>query len=119
MELGIGPLVTAGMVMQLLAVSKIIEMDPSVEKDKVIYFNLQKLLAILITVGEALAYVFSGMYGSVGDLGIINALLIVVQLITAGFMVRMGRKGEEKNKEQRTKKDMLHIYIFTYIQTNK
>ena len=39
----------------------------------------QKLLGVLITVGEAVAYVMSGMYGDVRELGAGNALLIIVQ----------------------------------------
>lgn len=42
----------------------------------------QKLLGVLITVGEAVAYVMSGMYGDVRELGAGNALLIIVQART-------------------------------------
>ena len=42
----------------------------------------QKLLGVLITVGEAVAYVMSGMYGDVRELGAGNALLIIVQVRT-------------------------------------
>jgi protein transport protein SEC61 subunit alpha len=34
---------------------------------------------VLITIGEAVAYVVSGMYGDVRDLGTINAILIILQ----------------------------------------
>ncbi|GMY34381.1 protein transport protein Sec61 subunit alpha-like [Fagus crenata] len=47
----------------------------------------QKLLGILIAVGEAVAYVLSGMYGSVGQLGVGNAILIIVQLCFAGIIL--------------------------------
>lgn len=47
----------------------------------------QKLLGILIAIGEAVAYVLSGMYGSVGQLGVGNAILIIVQLCFAGIIV--------------------------------
>ena len=40
----------------------------------------QKLLGVLITVGEAVAYVVSGMYGDVRELGAGNAILIIVQV---------------------------------------
>jgi len=43
----------------------------------------------LITFGEALAYLLSGMYGPVGELGFINSILIILQLFIAGFMVLM------------------------------
>lgn len=45
------------------------------------------MLGILIAFGEAVAYVLSGMYGSVGQLGVGNALLIILQLCAAGIIV--------------------------------
>jgi len=47
------------------------------------------LFALLITFGEALAYLLSGMYGPVSELGFINSTLIIAQLFLAGFMVLM------------------------------
>merc|ERR1711871_1620558 len=47
----------------------------------------QKLLGVLITIGEAVAYVVSGMYGDVRELGAGNAILIIVQLFFAGIIV--------------------------------
>ncbi|MQM17858.1 hypothetical protein Taro_050838 [Colocasia esculenta] len=87
MELGITPIVTSGLVMQLLAGSKIIEVDNSVREDRALLNGAQKLLGILIAVGEAVAYVLSGMYGSVSQLGTGNAILIILQLIFAGIIV--------------------------------
>ncbi len=42
----------------------------------------QKLLGVLITIGEAVAYVVSGMYGDVRELGAGNAVLIILQVCT-------------------------------------
>lgn len=87
MELGISPIVTSGLVMQLLAGSKIIDIDNSVKADRELLAGAQKLLGVLITIGEAVAYVVSGMYGDVKDLGTINAVLIIAQLFFAGIIV--------------------------------
>merc|ERR1712232_1532613 len=87
MELGISPIVTSGMVMQLLAGSKIIEVDQSLKEDRILFSGAQKLFGLLITVGEAVAYVVSGMYGDVKDLGAGNAILIILQLSAAGVVV--------------------------------
>jgi len=87
MELGITPIVTSGLVMQLLAGSKIIEVDNSVREDRALLNGAQKLLGVLITIGEAVAYVLSGMYGDIRDLGAGNAILIIVQLFFAGIIV--------------------------------
>ena len=40
----------------------------------------QKLLGVLITLGQAIAYVVTGMYGDVHDLGYFNAGAIVLQV---------------------------------------
>jgi protein transport protein SEC61 subunit alpha len=87
MELGISPIVTSGMVMQLLAGSKIIEVDQSLKEDRMLFQGAQKLFGMLITLGEAVAYVVSGMYGEVKDLGAGNAILIIMQLFVAGVIV--------------------------------
>eukprot|EP00455_Lapot_gusevi_P011839 TRINITY_DN1553_c0_g3_i1.p1 TRINITY_DN1553_c0_g3~~TRINITY_DN1553_c0_g3_i1.p1 ORF type:complete len:475 (+),score=225.57 TRINITY_DN1553_c0_g3_i1:73-1497(+) len=87
MELGISPIVTSGLVMQLLAGSKIIEVDQSKKEDRALFQGAQKLFGLLITLGEAVAYVLSGMYGDVADLGAGNAILIILQLFFAGVIV--------------------------------
>jgi len=88
MELGISPIVTSSLVMQLLTGSKIIELDHNVKEDRQLLAGAQKLLGVLITIGEAVAYVVSGMYGDVRELGSINAILIIAQaspLLAAGL----------------------------------
>merc|ERR1719373_1428542 len=87
MELGISPIITSGLVMQLLAGSKIIDVDQGLKEDRALFSGAQKLFGILITVGEAVAYVMSGMYGDLRELGAGNALLIIVQLFFAGIVV--------------------------------
>jgi len=87
MELGISPIVTSGLVMQLLAGSKIIQVDQNVKEDRALFQGSQKLFGIVITIGEAVAYVLSGMYGPIRDLGAGNAILIIVQLFCAGIIV--------------------------------
>jgi len=87
MELGISPIVTSGLVMQLLAGSRIIEVNNNVKEDRALFNGAQKLFGILITVGEAVAYVVSGMYGDLGTIGAGNAILIITQLFLAGMVV--------------------------------
>ena len=87
MELGISPIVTSGLVMQLLAGSKIIEVNQAIKEDQALFAGAQKLFGILITIGEAVAYVVSGMYGPVSEIGAGNAILIIVQLFCAGIIV--------------------------------
>lgn len=87
MELGITPIVSSGMVMQLLAGSKLIDVDQTLKEDRNLFNGAQKLLGLLITFGEATAYVLSGMYGDVRDLGGGTAILIICQLFFAGIVV--------------------------------
>merc|ERR1711998_282823 len=87
MELGISPIVTSGLVMQLLAGSKIIEVDQGMKRDRELFQGAQKLFGMIITIGEALAYVLSGMYGEIKELGATNAILIIIQLFIAGVIV--------------------------------
>ena len=53
-------------------------------EDRALFTGAQKLFGLLITIGEAVAYVLSGMYGEVKDLGAGNAILIILQLFFAG-----------------------------------
>mmetsp|Transcript_21805 Transcript_21805/g.39758 ORF Transcript_21805/g.39758 Transcript_21805/m.39758 type:complete len:475 (+) Transcript_21805:233-1657(+) len=87
MELGISPIVTSSMVMQLLAGSKIIDVDQSLKEDRALFEGAQKLFGMLITIGEAVAYVVSGMYGDVSQIGVFTAILIILQLFFAGVIV--------------------------------
>jgi protein transport protein SEC61 subunit alpha len=87
MELGIQPMITSGMVLQLLAGAKIIVVDNKVDEDRDLFQTATKVFGLLFTFAEATAYVFSGVYGSTSQLGYINIILIIAQLTFAGFVV--------------------------------
>jgi len=87
MELGISPIITSGMIMQLLQGAKIIDVNMSSKEDRELFEGAQKLFGLIITFGEALAYLLSGMYGELSELGPVNAILILFQLFTAGVIV--------------------------------
>jgi len=87
MELGISPIITSGMVMQLLAGSKIIDVDASLKEDRALFNGAQKLFGMLMTLGEAVAYVIAGMYGDVKEIGAFSSFLIIIQLFFAGIIV--------------------------------
>lgn len=44
------------------------------------------VFGIIITIVEAVAYVASGMYGDIREIGIITSALIVIQLFVAGII---------------------------------
>jgi len=86
MELGISPIVTSGLIMQLLAGAKIIEVGDT-PKDRALFNGAQKLFGMIITIGQAIVYVMTGMYGNPSDIGAGVCLLIIIQLFVAGLIV--------------------------------
>merc|ERR1711973_308036 len=86
MELGISPIVTSGLIMQLLAGAKLIEVGDT-PKDRALFNGAQKLFGMVITVGQAIVYVLTGMYGDPSDIGRGVCLLIIIQLFVAGLIV--------------------------------
>lgn len=86
MELGISPIVTSGLIMQLLAGVKIIEVGDT-PKDRALFNGAQKLFGMVITIGQAIVYVMTGMYGDPSEIGAGVCLLIIIQLFVAGLIV--------------------------------
>eukprot|EP00050_Salpingoeca_kvevrii_P011475 m.15590 g.15590 ORF g.15590 m.15590 type:complete len:496 (+) comp3449_c0_seq1:2-1489(+) len=87
MELGISPIVTSSLIMQLLAGTKILEVNQNIKEERSLFEGAQKLFGMIITLGQATVYVMSGMYGDPSDLGAGVCLLIVIQLFFAGLIV--------------------------------
>jgi protein transport protein SEC61 subunit alpha len=89
MELGVSPLVTTGMVMQLLAGARVIDVNLDVKEDRVLFMAAQKVVGLLVTLAMAASYVLSGTYGEISAIGMGNAMLIVAQLTSAGWVLLM------------------------------
>jgi protein transport protein SEC61 subunit alpha len=87
MELGVSPLVSTGMVLQLLAGSKVIEFREEDTEDRVLFTAAQKVVGLVTTLVMAVVYVMSGMYGDVDAIGMGNAMLIVAQLVMSGLVL--------------------------------
>lgn len=87
MELGIAPIITSGMIMQLLAGAGLIEVDYTVKEDRALFNGAQKLFALIITFGQATVSVMSGFYGQPSQLGAGICLLLILQLVVAGMIV--------------------------------
>jgi len=86
MELGIGPIVTAGLILQLLAGSNIIQCDMSDAEDRGLFTSASKVFTVILTAIQAIAYIISGMYGSISGP---VALVILLQLIGTGVVVML------------------------------
>jgi preprotein translocase subunit SecY len=82
--LGIGPIVSASIILQLLVGGKIIDLDLSQPRDKVIFQGTQKLLAILFTIFEAAVLVLSGALPP-ADPSFTGILLL--QIIIGGVLI--------------------------------
>ncbi len=84
-ELGIGPIVTAGLIMQLLQGSKLINVDMTRPEDRALFTGTQKVFAMGLTVFQIVAYLLAGAFGTGLDTGSIVAIFL--QLMAAGVII--------------------------------
>jgi preprotein translocase SecY subunit len=84
-ELGIGPIVTAGLIMQILVGSKIINVNMGDPEERSLYTGAQKVMSVLMTIIEATAFLIGGTYGTNLDFG--RQLAIIAQLLAAGIII--------------------------------
>lgn len=99
MELGISPIVTSGMIIQMLAGSQLIDVNLDLKSDRELFQTAQKCIkailfilmilvfALILTFGQAVVYVATGLYGRPSDLGWGIVILLILQLVTAGMIV--------------------------------
>ncbi|MBI1979060.1 MAG: preprotein translocase subunit SecY [Candidatus Aenigmarchaeota archaeon] len=87
MTLGIGPIVTGGIIMQLLVGSKILSWDTTKPEGRKKFQTWNKLLALALAFVEAAAFVLAGALPVTGSLPII--LFAILQLAAGGIIVIM------------------------------
>ncbi len=85
MTLGIGPIVTAGILLQLLVGSKILNWDMSDSETRNKFQTWDKFLAIILAFIEAVAYVVAGAVPVSG--GVVTFVAVVLQLAAGGIIV--------------------------------
>ncbi|MBA7529417.1 Protein translocase subunit SecY [subsurface metagenome] len=83
-ELGIGPIVTGGIILQLLVGAKMINADLGNTEDRALFTAATKIFAILLTGVQAGAYLLGGVYGS---LDLITSIIVFIQLLFAGVVL--------------------------------
>lgn len=83
-ELGIGPIVTGGLILQLLAGAGLMSYDQSDTGDRELFASANKLFSLLFTVVIAALTAFGGSYGA---LSLSTKVIILTQLIVAGFIL--------------------------------
>ena len=91
MHLGIGPIVTGSIIMQLFTGAKIINLNLQNPKDKEIYQGTQKVLVIVMIIVESVPQVFGFLEPSaaiVSDVGLTWArMTIITQLAIGSYLV--------------------------------
>src|SRR6185295_13374200 len=89
MELGIGPIVTAGLLMQLLKGSDLIKMDFKNPDDRSLFTSATKIVTIIVIVAEGGLYGFS-VYGPLTAQEAPYAIYVVIaQLIGSSIIVML------------------------------
>ena len=84
LTLGIGPIVTASIVMQLLVGGKLIDLDLSSQEDKAAFQGTQKLLAIIFTLFEGAVLVLTGSLPPIsGD----YTIILIIQMVLGGIII--------------------------------
>ncbi len=91
-SLGIGPIVTASIILQLLSGAGILKLDNKTPEGKAFYQGIQKLLAISFIFFESAIYVFMGGLSPdptrfVGVQFFQIQLLLIFQLVLGGFLI--------------------------------
>lgn len=86
MELGIQPIVTAGLITQLLSSSRLIQFDNKSAEDRGLLAGATKFVIILMTSALAVAYIISGAYGT---LSLPAMAAIFMQLFFVGLIVML------------------------------
>jgi len=90
-HLGIGPLVTGSIIMQLFVGARIIKLDLTRPDDRRVYQTVQRLVMVIMIVVEAVPQVFGYLRPSselIASLGLGGArAIIVLQLILGGLII--------------------------------
>ncbi len=98
MHLGIGPIVTGSIIMQLFAGAKIIKLDLSKDEDKAVYQGTQKFVVVIMIVVESVPQVFGFLTPSADFVSNLNGVwagngrnlaltIIVLQLVAGSYLV--------------------------------
>jgi preprotein translocase subunit SecY len=86
MTLGIGPIVTASILLQLMVGAKIINWNMSEEEDRKKFETAQKLFSIIFILLEATIYVLTGAVPPLSH-DAFTVSILIVQLSLGGFLV--------------------------------
>src|SRR5438094_4990055 len=92
-ELGIGPIVTAGLILQVLSGSKMINVDFTNPPDRALFTGASKVLSVFMTIFAGIAFLIGGAYNVTNSAGQLvtpslqSQFLILTQLVVAGVVL--------------------------------
>jgi len=88
-QLGIGPIITAGLIMQILAGSKLIQIDLNDPDDRIKFTEAQKGLAFIFILVESVlfGYVLARTSTTIGGSVLFISGIVILQLIVATFLI--------------------------------
>jgi len=89
MELGIGPIVTAGLILQLLVGSGMIQCDMGNPDDRMLFTTASKWLSLILITVQASAYIIGGALPITGGLDPRTSILVFLQLLVAGIVIML------------------------------
>ncbi|MDD5502359.1 MAG: preprotein translocase subunit SecY [Candidatus Thermoplasmatota archaeon] len=93
MHLGIGPIVTGSIIMQLFVGAKIINLDLKNKDDKAIYQGFQKILVLAMIIIEAVPQVYGYLRPDTAFVGMVGdgwaKFIIIAQLFAGAYLVFM------------------------------
>ncbi|MGF7118183.1 preprotein translocase subunit SecY [Methanobacterium oryzae] len=81
--LGIGPIVTASIILQLLVGGNLLKLDLSKPQDKALFQGTQKLLAIIFTLFEAAVLVYTGALAAIPG----YQAIVIAQIFIGGILI--------------------------------
>ncbi len=95
-QLGIGPIVTAGLILQILVGAKLIKLDLTNPEDRIKFTFASKGLAVVLSFVEAAGFAFSGYYWGTTRPSIWIQLLVMLQLVWGALLIIMLDEAMQK-----------------------
>jgi protein transport protein SEC61 subunit alpha len=87
MELGISPIVSSGMILQVVSGLGLITHDRTKPESSALFDAAQKLAGLIVTAFQAASAVLTQQYGPRDDVGFVGGVFIFLQLMAAGIVV--------------------------------
>jgi len=87
MDIGMSPLITASMLMHILANMKVIEVNFRNREDREMYQSAIKMCALFLTFVKGAAFLLGGFYGPISIMGPVYSVAVVAQLVLGGLVI--------------------------------